>query len=336
MARMTAVLEAGDYIANCEIVRELGRGAAGRVYLAEHQSLQLPVAIKILSPTAIEEDRELPDRFMREAQIAARITHENIVSVKDAGIDEKTDLFYMVQEYVDGGSLRKRLDLQTLTLEDSFTMLEDITEALVAIGDYDVIHRDIKPDNILINTKGRAKLADLGIARHTNNQSVNITRTGTALGTPAYMSPQHAHDSRGVDPRDDIYSLGATFYECMTGFPPFQGTSALNIVSKVLTQVPVDPRQYKPTLPLALVAICLKMMTKERDERYDSARQLMSELRSVQSHNWDRGQGLLATEFLRRDQEKIQPPARGPESRTPDPETTERTEKMWLPRDGKL
>jgi hypothetical protein len=275
---MVRKIEPGDVIGRCRIIRELGRGGVGTVYLATHQTLQIEVALKILSPALSLDNPALAERFIREAQMAARIRHPNVIAVMDAAYDETTGLYFIVQEFVGGGSLSWHLRNGPLTEEKALAVITGIAQALVIAEENRIVHRDIKPDNIMLDSRGTAKLADLGLAKNAIDNQITLTLGGSFMGTPAYMSPEQARDAKVADTRDDIYSLGATFYECLTGQPPFTGETPYNIMSELLTKPSPRPRAHRPELSRSIDLVCRKMMAKTRGLRYADARTLIQDL----------------------------------------------------------
>ena len=297
MPSMIRKIEPGDTIGRCRIIRELGRGGVGTVYLATHQTLQIEVALKILSPALSMDNPALAERFIREAQLAARIRHPNVIAVMDAAHDEATGLYFIVQEYVGGGSLSWHLRNGPLTERRSLEIITGIAQALIVAEENHIVHRDIKPDNIMLDGRGTAKLADLGLAKHDIDARVSLTMGGSFMGTPAYMSPEQARDAKVADTRDDIYSLGASFYECLTGQPPFAGETPYNIMSELLTKPSPMPRAHRPELSRSVDLVCRKMMAKTRQLRYADARQLVEDLHHC-SVVTDAGlDGLIAANF---------------------------------------
>ena len=275
---MIRKIEPGDTIGRCRIIRELGRGGVGTVYLASHQTLQIEVALKILSPALSLDNPALAERFIREAQLAARIRHPNVIAVMDAAHDDATGLYFIVQEYVGGGSLSWHLRNGPLPERRSLEIITGIAQALIIAEELGIVHRDIKPDNVMLDTRGVAKLADLGLAKHSLESHISLTLGGSFMGTPAYMSPEQARDAKVADTRDDIYSLGATFYECLTGQPPFTGETPYNIMSELLTKPSPHPRAARPELSRSVDLVCRKMMAKTRALRYADARVLVQDL----------------------------------------------------------
>ncbi len=277
-------VEPGDVIGRCRIIRELGRGGVGTVYLAKHQTLQIEVALKVLSPALSMDQPALAERFIREAQLAARIRHPNVIAVMDAAHDEPTGLYYIVFEYVGGGALAWHLRNGPLPEPKALSVMIGIAQALVVAEENNIVHRDIKPENIMLDARGTAKLADLGLAKHDIDSRTSLTMGGSYMGTPAYMSPEQARDAKAADTRDDIYSLGATFYECLTGDPPFTGDTPYNIMSELLTKPSPKVSDRRPEVSKSVDMICRKMMAKTRGLRYGDARALLRDLQQFQLH----------------------------------------------------
>jgi serine/threonine protein kinase len=290
-------IEPGDIIGRCRIIRELGRGGVGTVYLADHQTLRIEVAIKILSPALSLDNPALGERFIREAQLAAQFRHTNVVAVMDAALDEPSGAYYIVMEYISGGSLAWHLRNGPLPEKKTLGIVAGIAQALIVAEDSRIVHRDIKPENILLDPRGTPKLADLGLAKNIIDNRASITIGGSFMGTPAYMSPEQARDAKVADTRDDIYSLGATFYECLTGVPPFQGETPYNIMSELLTKPSPRPRDVRPELAETTDLVCRKMMAKSRDLRYACARDLLRDLELVQMYGDREADQLIAAGF---------------------------------------
>jgi serine/threonine protein kinase len=295
-------IEPGDVIGRCRTIRELGRGGVGTVFLATHQTLQIEVALKVLSPALAMDNPALAERFIREAQLAARIRHPNVIAVMDAAHDETTGLYYMVMEFVGGGSLAWHLRHGPLPEAKAFSVVACIAQALAIAEENRIVHRDIKPENILLDLRGTAKLADLGLAKHALDSRVSLTLGGSFMGTPAYMSPEQARDAKVADTRDDIYSLGASFYECLTGEAPFQGETPYNIMSELLTKPSPKPRDLRPDVSRSADLICRKMMAKSRDLRYADAHALLKDVLHAQTFG---DSGLDRLEAASFDQEAI-------------------------------
>jgi serine/threonine protein kinase len=302
MPPLVRKIEPGDVIGRCQTVRELGRGGVGTVYLAMHQTLQIEVALKVLSPSLSMDNPALAERFIREAQLAARIRHPNVIAVMDAAHDETTGLYFIVMEYVGGGSLSWHLRHGPMPEAKALAIITGIAHALVIAEENRIVHRDIKPDNIMLDLRGTAKLADLGLAKHAIDSHLSLTLGGSFMGTPAYMSPEQARDAKIADTRDDIYSLGASFYECLTGEPPFQGETPYNIMSELLTKPSPRPRALRPNISRSTDLICRKMMAKTRELRYADARALLQDLQHAQAYG---DSGLDRLEAASFDQDSI-------------------------------
>jgi eukaryotic-like serine/threonine-protein kinase len=260
-----------------ELHHRLGRGGMAEVYLARDQLLDRPVAVKVLFP-ALATEAGFVERFRREAQSAANLNHPNIVSVFDWG--EANGTYFIVMEYVEGHTLADTMRAEgRLHPDRAAEIVSDIASALGFAHRNGVVHRDVKPGNVLITTDGAVKVADFGIARALSDTSdQNLTKTGSVMGTATYFSPEQARGA-AVDPRSDLYSLGCVLYELTTGRPPFQGESAMAIAYKHVQENPIPPRQLDPELPETLEAITLKCLAKNPDNRYPTAADLRADLR---------------------------------------------------------
>ncbi len=274
---MASELQAGQIIGKCRIERELGRGGMGAVYLAHHANLDVPVALKILPPHIAQRDPEFAERFMREARIAAKLKHPNVVACMDVDRDEATGIYYIVHEYVDGGSMRSMLAKGPLAEKSALRVLDGVARALVAAEKLGIVHRDIKPDNILFTKDGHVKLADLGLAKEVAGPQV--TQSTIAMGTPAYMSPEQIDNPKAVDHRSDLFSLGATMYHLLVGFPPFAGDTVVAIYQTIMTGPTPDPRQHRPNVSARTAGVCMKLMARDPARRYASAADVLEELR---------------------------------------------------------
>ncbi|MBL8679014.1 MAG: protein kinase [Myxococcales bacterium] len=244
-------LATGDIVAGrYRVLRVLGRGATGTVYEAEHQWTQRRVALKVLRAELSKNERVV-DRFLREAQVCAGLSHPALVAVLDMGQDEHDGLLYLAQELVEGKTLRALLDERSPRAEaEVVAVVDDIAGALAVVHAAGLVHRDVKPENIIVsidasNGEVRAKLIDFGIAREVDRDSTQTrTQLGALLGTPRYMSPEQARATGEIDARSDQYSLAVVAYECLTGRTPHDGASTPLLLAAILTEParPIDRR----------------------------------------------------------------------------------------------
>jgi serine/threonine-protein kinase len=267
----------GQTLGDFQILRRLGQGGMGQVYLAEQVSLKRKVALKLLKPELAGNAVSL-QRFKAEAEAVARATHANIVQVYAIG--EVNGLHFMALEFVEGRNLREYLERKgPPEVLLALSIMRQVAAALQRASELGVIHRDIKPENILLTRKGEAKVADFGLSRcfADDAQPLNLTQSGVAMGTPLYMSPEQV-EGRPLDPRTDIYSLGVTCYHMLAGQPPFRGQSAVEVAVQHVQKQPSPLAQVRPDLPADLCAIVHKMMAKNPDERYQTGKEVIREL----------------------------------------------------------
>ncbi len=261
------------------IKHKLGQGAMGEAWLAQNPDLDIPVAIKTLPTYLIEREPGFVKRFFKEAKTAARINHSNAVHVYDCGVDD--DVHYIVMEYVDGGTVRQLQEKAggPLPLSQAIEIIYAVTEALREAARFHIIHRDIKPDNIMVDSRGTPKLADLGLAKQLDAlEDTGMTGTGVAIGTPKYIAPEQVQDAKNVDARADIYSLGVTFYHLVTGDVPFSASSSFEMMLKHVEEQLPHPQEKRPDLPDDVCAVICKMTEKSADRRYQTADELAQDL----------------------------------------------------------
>ena len=260
-----------------EIKDEIGRGGAGIVYRARDSRLKREVAIKLLPPDlAFRSD--VRERFMREAETSARLNHPNIVQIYS--VDERDGLAYFVMALIDGQNVGDRVRLKgALPFADAKRVLREVADALSYAHMHGVVHRDIKPDNILLDGQsGRAMVTDFGIARATTEGDSRLTATGTAIGTPAYMSPEQCAGDRELDGRSDLYSLGAVAYYMITGQPPFTGPTTPVIMMKQVAEQVVPPSRLRAGVPPDLERIVLRLLEKDPANRFNDGSDVIAAL----------------------------------------------------------
>src|SRR5436853_4400263 len=257
------------------IVRKLGAGGMANVYLAEDQELGRRVAIKILNERHANDD-QFVERFRREAKNAAGLSHPNIVSIFDRGEAEGT--YYIAMEYLDGRSLKEMITKRgPAPINVAVDYARQILAALRVAHRQGLVHRDIKPHNVLVDDEGRVKVTDFGIARAGPSQ---MTEEGSIIGTAQYLSPEQARGTQ-VDQRSDLYSLGIVLYEMLTGEVPFTGDSPVEIAMKHLSKVPEPPSRIRPEVPRDLDFVVMRALAKAPDERYASAEEMDADLARV-------------------------------------------------------
>jgi serine/threonine protein kinase len=252
----------------------------GVVYLATHQTLQRTVALKVLKPE-LSQDPAFSARFLREARVAAGISHENVVSVHDAGYSGRQ--LFITLEFVDDGDLSALIrDGQPLAEGEALRIIAACTRGLDAIHRSGIVHRDIKPENIVLAKNGTPKIADLGLARAVDGND-QVTITGQTMGTPSFMSPEQALGVADVDGRSDIYSMGVVLYVVLTGERPYNGATTYETVHRILTQPIPDPRRLNALISGATADIIKRCLAKERKDRYPTAQALLADLLLAQS-----------------------------------------------------
>ncbi len=274
---------AGRVLGDFRLLRRLGRGAMAEVYLAEQCSLSRQVAVKVLK-RQLASDATYVKRFQREAQAAASLVHANIAQIHEVGCID--GVYYIAQEYIQGMNLRQWLARHgTADLRTGVLVMRQVAAALAKAAEQGIVHRDIKPENIMLARSGEVKVADFGLARLADAaEGVDLTQVGMTLGTPLYMSPEQI-EGKPLDPRSDLYSFGVTCYAMLAGEPPFVGETALAVAVQHLKK-PVEPLENRrPDLPPALCRIVHKMLAKVPEQRYQSARELLRDLRQLQQEH---------------------------------------------------
>jgi eukaryotic-like serine/threonine-protein kinase len=259
-------------------IDSLGAGGMARVVLAHDPVLDREVAIKVLREQYAE-DPQFVERFRREAQSAAALAHPNIVSIYDLG-RSSNGAYYIAMEHVPGGTLKQRLEREgRLSVVEAAAIGGQIADALDAAHRYGVVHRDIKPQNVLLTGKGEARVADFGIARAAS--VVAGSGTSLVLGTASYMSPEQAAGET-LGPRSDLYSLGVVLYELLTGRLPFEAETPVALAFKQVYEEPVPPAEVEPSVSEGMNALVMKLLAKNPADRYESAAEVSGELERIQ------------------------------------------------------
>jgi serine/threonine protein kinase len=262
------------------ILTGIGRGGLGWVYLAQDESLNRRVAIKLIK-TGTLAGPETQARFNLEAEVVAQLRHPNIVSIHDIGDDEASEFSYVVLEYVDGGDLGRRMKDRPSQPEEAARLVITLARAVDYAHSMGIIHRDLKPSNILLTRDGTPKISDFGLAKLIGEREEEeaVTAEGMILGTPSYMAPEQARgDIRSIGPATDLYALGTILFELLTGRRPFQGGTTVELLMQVRESRPVPPSRWRPGLPIALDQICLKCLEKDPGRRYATAGALADDL----------------------------------------------------------
>ncbi len=294
-------LHAGDQVGAYRIERLLGSGGMADVYYAIHEGLQRPAAIKVLRASLATDDVHL-QRFMQEARAAASLIHPNIVQVYDVGHDGEHR--YIAQEYIPGSNLRQYLSTASrdqgqptplaiegnsaspaepmldrqLSVQETLSILLQVLAALNKSAASGIVHRDIKPENIMLTPDGDVKVADFGLARLLLGDDPQLTRAGTTLGTPMYMSPEQIQEGQ-VDIRSDLYSLGVTLYHMLTGRPPFKGETPLALAMQHVQATVPAIEQFRQSIPPSLVELLARLLAKSPDQRFRDPGEVLSFLR---------------------------------------------------------
>jgi serine/threonine-protein kinase len=258
-----------------EIRRCIGEGASAVVYGAWDRELRRNVALKVLR-NSVGLSTVARERFRREAQATAGLVHPNVVVVHDAG--EENGQLYLLMELVEGRPLSEKLKDGSLSRTDALALLEKATRGVAAAHEKGIIHRDLKPANLLVTSTGDPKVGDFGLA-HLGGERTELTRTGSTLGTPLYMSPEQVEGrTRDVSPRTDVYALGAILYEILTGRPPHVSEVTMDLYRSIVHDAPAPPRRLRPDVPAELEAIALKALEKDPSRRYPTAGELADDL----------------------------------------------------------
>ncbi len=281
-----AELPSGTRLGPYRLVRLLARGGMGAVFVGEHEVMRRTVALKVLLAGDGAGPEEV-ERFLREARTAAKLSHPNVVPIFEVG--EEEGLQFLTMELVDGPSLRALIrDEGPLEARRALALVAQVAGAVAAAHAEGIVHRDLKPENVLVAEGDVAKVMDFGLAKEVDDGGAGLTVSGALLGTPAYMAPEQAAGEE-AGPLADVYGIGAILYECLTGRPPFQGPTLVNIINQVLNREPEAPRAIRSELARDVETICLHALEKDPARRYPSARELADDAR-----RWVAGEAITA------------------------------------------
>ncbi|MFH1707588.1 MAG: serine/threonine-protein kinase [Planctomycetota bacterium] len=274
-------LKPGERIGNYRIIETVGKGGMGYVYKARQISMDRIVALKVLHLRTEKMDPQLRNRFVNEARTAGKLNHENIIPVHD--VSREGEVFFFSMDYIEGESVGDLLDHRgRLEVRYALAIARGVLKALIAASKLGIIHRDIKPDNIIIARDGVTKLADLGLAKQADlDKGGHITQDGVVMGTPHYMSPEQAQ-GRDLDSRTDIYSLGATLFHMLTGRTPFLARNSLGILSEVVKNRFPRPADVHPAIPDRVSALVIKMMAGDPAFRYATPEEVLAEIAAIE------------------------------------------------------
>jgi serine/threonine protein kinase len=263
------------------IIGELGRGGMGRVYKAMHQTLRQVRALKVLNKNESRDPTVLA-RFQREARVIAAMNHPNVVKIFEFEHDAAKGYYYFVMEFIDGGSVASILKRQgKLPWPHVLEISLQVARALAEMHQHNLVHRDIKPSNILIDRSGNAKLADLGLARHEDQSDTQLTATGAVMGTIDYIAPEQIVDSRNADIRSDLYALGCTMFNMLTGQVPFPKGSAYQKIQHQMHEPLPEVGPLAPDVPFQLVLILNRLTEKDPNNRYQTPHELIEDLQAL-------------------------------------------------------
>ena len=279
---------ANSSISHYRIIAKIGAGGMGEVYLAEDTSLERKVALKLL-PAEFTKDQDRVRRFIQEAKAASALNHPNIITIHEIG--QHGDANYIATEFIDGSTLRQHLSGESPSVIDALDVMAQVTSALVAAHEAGIVHRDIKPENVMVRRDGIVKVLDFGLAKLTERSVGEVdedaatlakitTEPGAVMGTPQYMSPEQARAQK-VDGRTDIFSLGVVLYEMLAGRPPFDGVNALDVIGAILQKDPPPLKFHAVEIPPELQRIVARTLIKNRDERYQTARDLLNDIKDL-------------------------------------------------------
>src|SRR5688572_30780733 len=279
--RQHKAIPLGSMLGKYKVTAVVGRGGMGNVYAAEDPIIKRRVAIKMLPPE-FAQDATLINRFLSEAQAAGRLNHPHVVTIYE--VDKTADnSYFIVMELVGGGSVQDYLARKGSPGWRAATrMCGEACKALMAAHEMGLVHRDIKPANLLLTPEGKIKVTDFGLAKLESTDATMHTQPGAILGTPAFMSPEQCRGDK-LDHRTDIYSLGCTYYAMLTGKPPFEAPSSMQVMFAHCSAPIPDPREMNADVPDACVEILTKALAKDPHERYGTAKEMLADIRAALS-----------------------------------------------------
>ena len=272
----------GRRLGHCKLLEKVGEGGMGSVYRARHETLDKDVAVKVLAPS-FRQDADLVQRMLREARLAARVEHPGVVTVQDAGVED--GIPYLVMPFVKGKNLDEILkERKRLRPSDALSAVKKAARAFAAAHKLGIVHRDVKPGNLIVTTDGQVKVTDFGLAVAVAAGDPRLTRADCVVGTPQFMAPEQV-TGEAIDARSDIYSLGATLYNLLSGVAPFEGGTALSVAMKHADPAarPRPVRELVPDLPAEVAAIVDRMMAKKPEDRFPDMTSIIYEL-----NRWER------------------------------------------------
>ena len=272
------IFRQGETFLGYVVERLLGKGGLGTVWLVRHQVLDTLFALKVLDPVVAEEQPEYVKRFVREAKLATKIRHPNLVSVHDAGYDLDKHIYFLVMDYVKGDTLRDTIAFGGAQPEkEAVRIILQVADVLAAAQRFGMVHRDLKPENIMLTEEGTVKLLDLGVAKISNGIDSLKTTAKAVFGTPAYISPEQAIDSSAVDSRADVYSLGIILFELLAGRRPYEGASPADVLEQLLDTTPIpDVRTFNSNVSPKVSAVLSLMCAKRVEDRIASPKDVLS------------------------------------------------------------
>ena len=281
-----ALFEPGEDFHGYTVEKPIGKGGLGSVWLIRHRVLDTLFALKVLDPDVAEAKPEYEKRFLREAKLATRMRHPNLVAVHDAGYDFGKGIYYLVMDYVKGNTLRDIIAFEGAQPEkDAVYVVLCVADVLASAQRFGMVHRDLKPENIMITEDGVVKLLDLGIAKISDGFDSLKTTAKTVFGTPSYISPEQAEDSSTVDTRADIYSLGIILFELLTGRSPYNGKKPAEILNQLLDEGPIpDARTVNGNVSPKVAAVLSLMCAKKLDDRLATPKAVLDAFASLGFH----------------------------------------------------